>query len=276
VAIITISRELAALGDETAAELTKRLSYRLVDKNTLERKIKSYGINGGKLGKYDERKPSLWALLSQDRDNYLHFLKTAMLAEAKVGNAVFIGRGASAIFRSIPGVLSVFLVAPLEIRIERVKSYFHCDEKKAKQIIEKSDNDRIGFHQYFFDMDWKAPENYFLILNMGYTHPSVCAEVIKRLADYYITEETQFLHELRIKEAILAQEIKHYVLYEKEVLIHFLEIVVSNDKIVLYGVTNSHALVDAAISAVIEKMGGDVSLTVVSEIQVVQEYGIVP
>ncbi|MDR2194195.1 MAG: cytidylate kinase-like family protein [Treponema sp.] len=274
-AIITISRELAALGDETASELTKKLNYRLVDKNTLERKIKSYGIDSGKLEKYDERKPSLWASLSQDKDNYLHFLKTAMLAEAKVGNAVFIGRGAGAMFKHIPGVLSVFLVAPLEIRVERVKSYFHCDEKKAKQIIEKSDNDRIGFHHYFFDIEWKAPENYFLIMNMGYTHPSVCAEMIKRLADYYITEEMQSLHEARIKEAILAQEIKHFVLYEKGVPIHFLEVIASSDKIVLYGVTNSQALIDAAISAVIEKMGGTVSLTVVSEIQVVQEYSIV-
>jgi cytidylate kinase len=247
-----------------------------VDKNTLEQKIKSYGIDGVKLEKYDERKPALWASLSQDRDNYLHFLKTAMLAEAKVGNAVFIGRGASAIFKNIPGVLSVFLVAPLAIRVERVKSYFHCDEKKAKQIIERSDNDRIGFHHYFFDMDWKAPENYSLILNMGYTHPSVCAEMIKHLVEYYITEETQSLHEVRIKEAILSQEIKHFILYEKKVPVHFLEVVVSGDKIVLYGVTNSQALVDATISAVIEKVGGVVSLTVASEIQVVQEYSIVP
>jgi hypothetical protein len=199
-----------------------------------------------------------------------------MLAEAKVGNAVFIGRGAGAIFKNIPGVLSVFLVAPLAIRVERVKSYFHCDEKKAKRIIERSDNDRGGFYQYFFDMDWKAPENYFLILNMGYTHPLVCAEMIKRLADYYITEETQSLHDARIKEAILSQEIKHFILYEKEVPVHFLETVVSGDKILLYGVVNSQALIDAAISAAIEKARQYDSLSVISEIQVVQEYSIVP
>ncbi|MDR0707442.1 MAG: cytidylate kinase-like family protein [Treponema sp.] len=275
-AIITISRELAALGDETASELAKKLNYRLIDKNTLERKIKSYGIDDARLKQYDERKPPLWASLSQDRDNYLHFLKTAMLAEAMLGNAVFVGRGASSIFKGIPGVLSIFLVATLEIRIERVKSYFRCDEKKAKRIIEKSDNDRIGFHHYFFDVDWRAPENYFLTLNTGRTPPSVCTEVIKQLADYYITEKTQILHETRVKEAMLSQEIKHFILYEKEAPVHFLEVVVSGDKIFLYGVANSQALVDAAISAAIEKAMEYASLSVRSEIQVVQEYSIVP
>ncbi|MDR0374141.1 MAG: cytidylate kinase-like family protein [Treponema sp.] len=275
-AIITISRELAALGDETAVELAKKLNYRLVDKNTLEQKIKSYGLDDARLKKYDERKPPLWASLSQDRDNYLHFLKTSMLAEARLGNTVFIGRGASAIFRDIPGVLSIFLAAAPEIRVERVKSYFHCDEKKAKRIIEKSDNDRSGFHHYFFDMDWRAPENYLLTLNTGHTPPSVCTEVIKQLADYYITEETQALHETRVREATLAQEIKHFILYEREAPIHFLDVVATGDKIVLYGVANSQALIDAAISAAIEKAAGYASITVRSEIQVVQEYSIVP
>ncbi|MDR0623927.1 MAG: cytidylate kinase-like family protein, partial [Treponema sp.] len=77
-AIITISRELAALGDETAHELAKLLNYRLVDKQVLEEQIKSYGIAGHKFEKYDERKPSFWASLSQDRDDYLHYLKTAV------------------------------------------------------------------------------------------------------------------------------------------------------------------------------------------------------
>jgi cytidylate kinase len=275
VAIITISRELAALGDETANELVKTLNYRFVDKNILEEKIKSFGIDSDKLERYDERKPSLWASLSHDRDNYLHYLKTSMLSEAKTGNVLFMGRGAAAIFKNIPGVLSIFLVAPLNIRVERVKSYFHCDEKKAKQIIEKSDLDRRGFYSYFFDMDWKSPENYLLTFNTGLTPPAVCAEMVKRIHDYSITKEVEALHTRRVREAVLAQEIKHYILYEKGIPIHFLEVVVSGEKIALYGVANSQVLVDATISAAIESANKTSSLTVRSEIQVIQEYGFV-
>ncbi|MDR0644497.1 MAG: cytidylate kinase-like family protein [Treponema sp.] len=277
-AIITISRELAALGDETACELAKLLDYKLVDRDILEKKIKIFGIEDKNFKKYDERKPGFWASLSQDRDNYLHYLKTAMLSEVGAAkSAVIVGRGASAILKNVPGVLSVFLVVPIEVRIERVKSYFHCNEKRARQIIEKSDSDRSGFYHYFFDTEWRNPENYHLTVNTGHLHPAVCAEIIKRLRDYFITEKIEERQVIRIKELTLAHKIKHHILYDKELPVHFLEVSVSENKITLYGVANSQVLVDATVSTTTEFIIQEkVVLSVRSEIQVIQEYSIVP
>ena len=272
-AIITISRELAALGDETAQELADRLNYRFVNKRTLEERIKSYGVCAVKLQKYDEKKPSFWASLSQDRDDYLHFLKSAILAEAAQGSAIFIGRGAGAILKSVPGVFSVFLVASPEIRVERVKSYFHCDDKRARQIIEQSDNDREGFHRYFFDSKWKEAGNYHLALNTAHLHPEVCAEIVKYLRDRTITEDAEAQNALRIKELTLGQEIKHCVLYEKSVPVHFLDVSVSGRSVILYGVTNAQSLIEAAVSTAAE-IAPDYEVQ--SEIQLVQEYSIMP
>jgi hypothetical protein len=50
-AIVTISRELAALGDESAGELAGKLHYRLVDKNAIEERIVSHGISSRKFRK---------------------------------------------------------------------------------------------------------------------------------------------------------------------------------------------------------------------------------
>ncbi|MDR3131004.1 MAG: cytidylate kinase-like family protein [Treponema sp.] len=272
-AIITISRELAALGDETAQELAKLLGYRFVDKHTLEDRIKSYGVTGRKFEKYDERKPSFWASLSQDRDDYLHYLKTAMLTEAAEGRCIFIGRGAGAVFQGIPGVLSIFLVASGEIRRERVKSYFHCDDKRARQIIEQSDRDRIGFHRYFFDTEWKEPSHYHLILNTAFLHPASAAELVKFHRDHVITPEMEIQNTARLKELILGQQVVHYILYKKEIPVHFLEASVAGKNVTLYGVVNSQSLVEAAVSAAKEAAP---SGTIRSEIQVVQEYSVVP
>ena len=272
-AIITISRELAALGDETAHELASRLNYRFVDKYTVEERIKSYGVVGRKLQKYDEKKPSFWASLSQDRDDYLHYLKTAILTEAGQGSCVFIGRGAGVILKSIPGVFSVFLVAPLEIRLERVKSYFHCDDKRARQIIEQSDQDREGFHRYFFDSRWKDAGNYHLSLNTGHLHPEICAEIIKYMRDKSITDEAEERNTLGLKDLMLGQNIKHHILYEKGVPIHFLETSVSHGRVTLYGVANSQALIESAVSAARELVDAP---CLTSEIQVVQEYSVMP
>jgi cytidylate kinase len=272
-AIITVSRELAALGDETAQELGKLLGYRFVGKEALEERIKSYGIAGQKFKKYDERKPSFLASLSQDRDDYLHFLKTAMFAEAEQGSCVFIGRGASVVFRNVPGVISIFLAAPIDIRIERVKSYFHCDERRARQIIDRSDQDRIGFHRYFFDIDWKDPGNYHLSINTASFHPSVCAEMIKQIKDHIFTKEAEAHNATRLKELILEQQVKHHIIYEREIPVHFLEAAVSDGIVILYGVANSPALVEAALAAAREAAG---SASVQSEIQIVREYSVIP
>jgi cytidylate kinase len=271
--IITFSRELAALGDETARELAKLLNYRLIDKLTLEERMRSYGIESDKLKKYDEKKPSFFASLSHDRDYYLHYLKTAIFTEAEQGNCVFIGRGAGAVFKNIPAHISVFLAAPLEIRIERVKSYFHCDEQRARQIIERSDQDRIGFHHYFFDIDWKDPGNYHLALNTGFFHPAACAEVVSKLKDQVITPEAEALNAIHLQEHTLEQKIRHYIIYEKEIPINFFEVSVTGSSVTLYGVANSQSLVEAALNAANEAAG---SATVQNEIQIVREYSVMP
>jgi len=272
-AIIAISRELAALGDETAHELADILHYRFVDKKVLEDRMKSLGAAEQKILKYDERKPSFWASLSQDRDNYLHYLKAAIFSEAGQGNCVFIGRGCAALLRGIPGVLSVLLTAPTAIRLERVKSYFHCDDYRASQIIDQSDRNREGFHQNFFEVKWKRPDNYHLALNTGFLHPRLCAALIKTTLEETVTEETETANTLRLKDLILGQQVAHHLRFEKNIPIHFLEVAVQSGAVTLFGVVNTPSLVEAAVQGTKEVPA---VCSVTSEIQVVQEFSVVP
>ncbi|MCL2269849.1 MAG: cytidylate kinase-like family protein [Treponema sp.] len=275
--IIAVSRELAALGDETARELAQTLGYHFVGKHALEERIKSFGIGNQKFLKYDERKPSFLASFSQDRDDYLHYLKTAIYTEAEQGNSVFIGRGAGVVLKNMPGYFSLFLASPLNIRIERVKSYFQCDERRARQIIETSDKNRAGFHRYFFDIDWRDPGNYHLSLNTGIFHPADCAKIISQFKDRFFSPESEKQNAARLKELILGQQVKHCIRYEQEIPIHFLEVSVSGNSITLHGVANSQALVDAALNATVRMTGTDENpSTVQSEIQIVREYSIMP
>jgi cytidylate kinase len=272
-AIITISRELAALGDETAHELAALLKYHFVDKHNLEEQMKKLGVTERKIEKYDERKPKFFASISQDRDDYLHYLKTVIFSEAGQGNRVFIGRGCSAILAGLPAVFSVFLTAPPEIRVERVKGYFHCDEHRARQIIEQSDHDREGFHRYFFDMKWKNPSNYHLTLNTGILHPELCADIIRHIVEKTIDEEKETRNALMLKDRILGQRILQCILFEKNIQAHFLEARVVSGAVTLFGVASSQAVIEAAIQIAREVPA---VTSVKSEMQVVQEYNIMP
>jgi cytidylate kinase len=267
VALITIARELAALGDEVAQELVRLLGYRLVSKHSIEERIKTLGIAEEQLAKYDERKPSFFASLSHERDDYLHYLKTAFIEEAEKGDSVFIGRGVATLFKGIPGIISLFLTAPLEIRLRRVESYFHCDEKAAHHIIEQSDENKIGFHLYFFESNWRASDQYHLTLNTGVLHPALCAELVQCTLKRTITSEIEEQSALAIKDLKLGQDVKHYILYKKRVPIHFLEVSSVKGKVTLYGVANSLPLAETALNAA-QEIHGDVH----SEIQVVRDY----
>jgi cytidylate kinase len=249
------------------------LDCRFVDKATLEERMKSYGVAGSKLEKYDERKPTFFAALSQDRDDYLHFLKTAMLIEAGEGSRVFIGRGAFALFKDIPGTLSVSLVAPMAVRIERVRSYFRCDEKRARQIIEQSDHDREGFHRYFFDVNWRDPANYHITLNMGSLYPALAARIIKELKEETIGTDAEAKSAQALKDMALGQQVVHHILYERAIPVHFIEATVVGDTVTIYGVVNAQSLVEAAVAAARSLPG---IAKVISEIQVVKEYNVVP
>ena len=92
-AIVTIAREIAALGEEVARELSRLSGYKLIDREYLEKRLGDYGLDADKREKYDEKKPGFWASLSQERDDYLHFLKAALFEETIGGDCIVVGRG---------------------------------------------------------------------------------------------------------------------------------------------------------------------------------------
>jgi hypothetical protein len=157
--------------------------------------------------------------------------------------------------------------------MERVKGYFHCDEHRARQIIEQSDHDREGFHRYFFDQKWKNPSNYHLTLNTGILHPEICAGIIKHVLEQTIDEEKETRNALMVKDRILGQQVLHRILFEKNIQVHFLEARVVSGAVTLFGVANSQAAIEAAVQVAKEVPA---VASVKPEMQVVQEYNMMP
>ena len=106
-AIITISREVAAFGDEVAEELAKQLNYKFVKRTDIEKRIIELGFPQEKMPKYDERKPGFFASLAKDRDEYINYLQYAILEAAAQENVIIIGRGAFVVLQNVPNNISV-------------------------------------------------------------------------------------------------------------------------------------------------------------------------
>ncbi len=272
-AIITIARELAALGEEVARELSRITKYKLIDREYLEKRLTDYGISAGKREKYDEKKPGFWASLSQERDDYLHFLKAALYEEAMGGDCIVVGRGGNAVFKSVPSLVSAKLVSPLALRIERVMKSYACDERHALQIVEESDHNRIGFHKYFFSVDWVDPRAFDLTINSAKLEPAQIAKIIDDFRKTFVDSAKEEAGKRRLAELLLGQRVVTEIVYAKKVPVHFLEAAADGGRVVLHGVANTQAAIDAALAAARALPGVSEAE---SAIQVVQEFTVMP
>lgn len=272
-AIIAIARELAALGEELAGDLVKLTGYRLVDREFVEKRLGDYGLGPEKRQKYDEKKPGLWASLSQERDDYLHYLKTILYEEAAKGDCVVMGRGGGVILKGLPNLVSVRVVSPLGLRVERIRRLHGCDERRALQILEQSDHDRMGFQKYFFAADWADAREYGLVVNTGELSPMEAAGLIESYRKLAAAPDREEAGKRRIQELLLGQRVVTEIVYGKRVPIHFLEAEARGRRVVLHGVANTQAAIDSAVSAARGVSGVD---DVESAIQVVQEFTVMP
>lgn len=268
-AVITISRQVAALGDEIATAVAQRMNYAFVGRQAIEQKIIDLGFPSDKLKKYDERKPGFFASLTKDRDEYLDYLQTAVLEAASQQNCILIGRGAFAILEDLPNLLSLRFVAKDEIRVQRLMREFSWDEKQAVQRITESDANRLGFHKSFFNLSNEEPSYYHLVMNTGLLDVNDATETIVHFCNQLITEEKEAAGKKKLEELLKAQHLVNALIFQHRINISFLKAIVSDNKIILQGVADSMAAVEKAVAVSSEIMDG---YEVESAVSVVQDF----
>lgn len=246
-AIITISRQVAALGDEISTALAEELGYEFVNRKILESRIVELGFPADKLSKYDERKPKFFASLAKDRDEYLDYLQTAILEYASKNNCILIGRGAFAILENIPNVLAVRFVAGDDVRKERLMKEFDWSEKQALQRINESDTNRVGFHKSFFNLDICNPANYHMVLNTGIFNEQTAVSMLKSLVSIFATKENEVHGNKMINDMLICQRLINQLIFEHNLSINFLHAKMVEGVIELHGVADSSALSERAV-----------------------------
>ncbi|MCX7775890.1 MAG: cytidylate kinase family protein [Spirochaetaceae bacterium] len=272
-AVITISREFASLGEETAHTLAELTGYEVADKALIESKLKELGLETQKFQRFDERNPGFWASLSQQRDEYLHYLTEVVYALATQNKCIIVGRGANAILRGVVHVVSIRLIGTKSTRVERVRKLQNLDARHAMQIIESSDHERGGFYKYFFGVNWSDPAEYDLTINTDRCDPMHAAASIKAFCEAIVTPEKEAAGVAKAADLLLGAQIVTEISYHKKIPVHFLEAVVEHGVVVLHGVANTHAAVDSAVAAANLVPGVK---HVESAIQLVQEFTVIP
>lgn len=270
-AIVTITRQVAALGDEIASSLAKKIGYSFIDRHQIEDKIVSLGFPKSKLPKYDERKPGFFASMAKDRDEYLNYLQYAVLEAAGKGNCILIGRGAFAILEGLPNLVKLKFIAPDDIRIERLKNEFNWNEKQARARISESTSNRRGFHKSFFNVDQEDPSNYLLTLNTGLLTIDEAVKLCETLIKNHVTAEAENAGRIRVENLFKAQDLVNKLIFDCKININFLHAEISDDgtAVTLSGVADSQVIAESAVETAAKIYP---SMVIKSELTIVQDF----
>ena len=190
--IIVIGRQFGSGGHEIGVKLAEKLGIPLYDKEILAHIAAEQGVSAERLHKMDEdlkgnhllnvglqaQKFNVYnmgmlfetdtsAILGRDQVYEWQAKKIRELAEA--GSCVIIGRCADDILKDHPGLVSVFITAPLVDREARIARLYpnHPRENYEThlQFVQKMDKARANYYSFHTDRDWGNIGNYHLCVN---------------------------------------------------------------------------------------------------------------
>jgi cytidylate kinase len=173
--VITISRQLGSLGDEVAEEVAKRLGFRVVCRELINQAARRAGAPEMALAAIDDLglldlRPSHRA-----RKAYQAAVRSVMIELAGEGQVIIIGRAGQVILGDWPDVLHIKVMAPIELRAERVAHTQKISMDAARLQVETSDASRRSYLRRYYHVRWDNPELYDLIVNTARLEPDQAA-----------------------------------------------------------------------------------------------------
>jgi cytidylate kinase len=186
---ISFSRELASGGAEISRRVADKLGWHHYDREIIEAIAGKTHVREELVSRFDEQiqngmETYLQNLLTKqllDNTHYLHHLTQVLLGIAQYGNAVILGRGANFILPPEAG-LRVRVVAPLELRCQRLRQWKGYDEKNARLQIAAQDKERRDFFRYHFHSQSNDPCTYDVVINTGHVSVEAATDMLVQLA----------------------------------------------------------------------------------------------
>ena len=105
---------------------------------------------------------------------------------ASKNDCVIVGRCADYILKDNPNLIKVFLYAPSEYRINKIKEMYNDTYKEAKNHVVQSDKSRSLYYEIIANKKWGAKENYDICLDC-----SIGNEKIVNIICDYIKEKSK-------------------------------------------------------------------------------------
>ena len=210
VRIVTVEREYGSGGALIARKLAERLGWKHWDEALTAEiaRIAKVDPRAARLcdervdplvyrlfkvfarGSYERALPIEEGSATFDTDRMVAILHKVIEEVAARGNCVIVGRGAPYILREHPDAFHVFVYAPVDEKIRRVKSLGKT-EKEAAQLVAEVDAERASFIRHYFGKEWPCRSLYNVMINSKFGDEYVIETILQQIAALEKLPESQ-------------------------------------------------------------------------------------
>jgi cytidylate kinase len=178
--IICVGRQLGSGGHDIARMLALDFNAKYYDRELMNLAAKESGFSEKFFEQNDEQRGIFRSLFhlhaSHVADNNMYqnnfsqeslfkFQSDAIKKAASEGSCVFVGRCADYVLRDQPNVVSVFVTASMDFRVNQVMVKQHLDAIQARKFIEQQESKRAAYYNYYTGKKWGDAASYDLCID---------------------------------------------------------------------------------------------------------------
>lgn len=190
--IITIAREYGSGGRLIAQKVAEKVGLFYYDNEVIDLAAKEMGMDVDAIRKVSEQKSSSFmytmssAAFSLPLNDQVFVMQSKIIRHlANHDSCIIVNGCADYILEDYDDVLTVFIHAPLESRIHRVKEVYKEQHDDYKKYVMKRDKGRSNYYNYYTTKKWGHLKNFDLTINSDLGIERV-AQII---ADIYLQDK---------------------------------------------------------------------------------------
>lgn len=181
--VIAISREHGTGGKEIARKVAKTLKLDFYDKE----EIKEFAIKNNLADNTftDSELYKFYLSLDAEKEGIIKQAETIKMIASK-NDCVIVGRCADYILENSANLIKVFLYAPKEYRINKVKEMYNDTYEEAKKHVTKSDKSRATYYEVIANKKWGDKQNYDICIDASVGSDKVVSVICDYVKEWNI------------------------------------------------------------------------------------------
>ena len=170
--IITIAREYGSGGRLIAQKVAQKVGLVYYDNEVIDLAAREMGMDVDAIRKVAEQKSSSFMYTMSSSAFSLPLNDQVFVMQSKIirhlanhDSCIIVNGCAGYILEDYDDVLSIFIHAPLESRIRRVKEDYQEVHDDYKKYVTKRDKGRSNYYNYYTTKKWGHLKNFDLTIN---------------------------------------------------------------------------------------------------------------